>query len=297
MNELELIHTLKNAAFAGFAGPAIGDDCVGIAPGHIATTDMLMDGVHFDTRTTSIERIARKAVHVNLSDLAASGARPISLLVALALPRSWTTDDAAALLKHMGSAAAAFHCNIVGGDTNVWSGPLVINVTAIGSSHWRGQVTRDKALPGDVLFVTGKLGGSFQSGRHLDFIPRVCESQWLLDHFAVHAMMDLSDGLATDGRRLAEASQRDLIVAAGALPIQPHCTGTFATRLDQALCDGEDFELIFCVAPSDATRLQKLWPWPIELTQIGVAVQGPGQLFLEHNGRKTLCTKNGFVHA
>ena len=296
MNELDLIRALKQRSDAGLRSAALGDDCVEIAPSCLATTDMLLDRVHFDTQTMTLDAIARKAVMVNLSDLAASGAKPSSILVSIAVPHSWSTETALGFHKSMASAAAEFACAIVGGDTNVWSGPLVVSIVATGQSHWRGQIDRCGAAPGDTLFVTGKLGGSLLSGRHLTFTPRIHESQWLLDHVSILAMMDLSDGLATDARRMADASSVDFILMNDAIPIHSDCPGTPDQRLDQALCDGEDFELFFSAPPEAAAYLKTHWPWPIPLTAIGEVAAGKGNVWLKNENGVVPLTKQGFVH-
>jgi thiamine-monophosphate kinase len=296
VNELELIHRLKDIKTAGLCSQVIGDDCVEIAPRLLATTDMLMDQIHFDTSTTALACIARKVICVNLSDLAASGAVPSSILVSVALPKSWSTETALAFHRHMAEAAAQYGCAIIGGDTNVWQGPLVVNIVATGKMHWRGQIPRNGAAPGDSLFVTGKLGGSLLSGRHLTFTPRTQESQWLLDHVSVHAMMDLSDGLASDARRMAQASNVDFILRQEAIPIHSDVQGSPPERLDHALCDGDDFELLFAVKPDVAGYLQTHWPWPIPLTAVGDVVAGDGTLWLKDATGVAKLTRQGFVH-
>lgn len=297
MNELDFIGSLKSQSLPGLRSAVLGDDCVAISPQHLATTDMLMDQVHFDSHTTSLELIARKAVCVNLSDLAASGAKPESILVSLAVPYSWSTATALGFHEHIANSAAQYGCSIIGGDTNVWRGPLVVNIVAIGKMHWRGQIDRSGARPGDLIFVTGSLGGSLLTGRHLTFTPRVAESQWLLDHVPLRAMMDLSDGIATDARRMAEASQVDFLLSRDALPIHADCTGTTVQKCEQAFCDGEDFELLFCVNPQDIAVLAQTWPWSTPLTHIGEVVAGNGKVWMKEARGLTPLTKQGFVHS
>lgn len=299
MNELQFIEFIRNQPFRGIDPEAMGDDCALIKLPNsdlVVTTDMLMDKVHFDTDTTSLELIARKAINVNLSDLAAAGATPHTILVSLALPNTWTTSSTLTFMKHLGSAAAVFDSKIIGGDTNVWNGPLVINIVAHGIAHWRGKMTRGGAQPGDVIFVTGSLGGSLTSGRHLNFTPRIIESKWLLNHFSVHAMMDLSDGISSDARRLATESNVDIVLNAEQIPIYSSCQGTTEDKLNQALCDGEDFELLFSMSPSAVDALVARWPWPTQLTPIGKVTSGDGKLWLQKSGIKELWTKVGYVH-
>lgn len=299
MNELHFIAALRKQNWIGISPDSMGDDCASIdamQTRFIVTTDMLMDKVHFDTDTTSLDLIARKAVNVNLSDLAAAGASPHSLMVSLAIPKIWRTETTLEFMKSLGTAAAAFSCEIIGGDTNVWDGPLVINVVAHGLPHWRGKVGRSGAKPGQLLFTTGFLGGSLQSGRHLTFQPRVHEARWLLDHFKIHAMMDISDGIASDARRLARESKVDIVLDPTQIPVNPSCLGSTEERLSHALCDGEDFELLFCIDQVDRDQVTASWPWSIPLRQIGIIVAGDGKLWLERKGRKEEFTKNGFVH-
>ena len=172
---------------------------------------------------------------------------------------------------------AEFGCGIDGGDTNSWAGGLVINVTVTGTPHHRGVVTRSGAQSGDVVMVSGgQLGESLRSGRHLTFTPRVREAQWLLDHFTIHSMMDLSDGLATDAPRMAKASDTKFIFDSRAItPDQ--------TFLHQAFCDGEDFELLFTCDPDTATAIETQSLWPCGFRRIGRIEAGSG-VYMESEG-------------
>ena len=256
----------------------IGDDAAVVDLGSsrlVTTTDLLIDGVHFRTEEHTPDQIGRKALAVNLSDLAAMAARPVGAVVSFALPRQAasesrdaarglaTEDLAKRLIDGMAPLAAEFACPIVGGDTNTGPGPLVVSVTAFGEPTEHGLVRRNGARAGDTLLVTGPLGGSLL-GKHLDFTPRVAESLRIVGSgLEVTAMMDLSDGLALDLRRLCEASGVGAVIDADAVPTsreaEAMATQTGRTAFDHALSDGEDFELLLAArfdrADETASRL------------------------------------------
>ncbi len=211
MNELKLIETLKAlcpttpAVILG-----IGDDAAILASparATLACTDMLMEGTHFLLPAASPEEIGHKALAVNLSDIAAMGGAAQSALVSLALPTARANADfVSGIYRGMSALAQEFKVAIVGGDTNIWQGPLVLSVTVLGEAHPKGTVKRSGAKVGDKIFVTGPLGGSISS-HHLNFRPRLTEAKLLMDTFELHSMMDLSDGLAKDLREIAGQSQ------------------------------------------------------------------------------------------
>ena len=200
----------------------------------------------------------------NLSDIAAMGGRPRWAVVSLGLrprtPVRWVEQ----LYRGLRAAADPFDCVIVGGDTtHVRREPFVV-VALIGDVERARVARRAGARVGDAVFVTGTLGGS-RAGKHLRFRPRVREAQWLVRHCRVHAMMDVSDGLASDLRRLVEASGVGFDLAGDRVPR----TGT----LRAALGDGEDFELVFTVAAGAAARLRQAWPFRLRLTEIGRVIR------------------------
>jgi thiamine-monophosphate kinase len=141
----------------------------------VATTDMLMDGVDFDLSQHTPERIGRKALAVNLSDLAAMAARPLAALVSVALPRSGGLSLGQRLIEGMLPLASQFDCPVAGGDTNSWTERLVISVTVLGEVAEGQAWRRSGAIPGDALVVTGTFGGSIL-GKHFDCVPRVREA-------------------------------------------------------------------------------------------------------------------------
>src|SRR5438105_215385 len=185
-----------------------GDDCALLAPSAhpwLVTTDMLLEGSHFRLAEAGPRRIGRKAMAVNLSDIAAMAGRPVAAFVSVGLPRPGASQMAEAIYEGMRELAGAFDTALAGGDTNAWNGGLVLSVTLLGHPTSPGPVRRAGAQPGDWLLVTGPLGGSLL-GKHLDFTPRVREAMQLQQCAQLHAMIDISDGLAADAYHLCEES-------------------------------------------------------------------------------------------
>jgi thiamine-monophosphate kinase len=281
----------------------IGDDLAGVrAPSTelLVGTDMLMDGVHFDAAGHSPEQIGRKALAVNLSDCAAMAVRPLWAVVSVALPDSWSMEQAQGLFLGMEALARAQDCAIVGGDTNSWPRPLVVNV-AIMAAPWEGiaPVRRNGMAAGDAVWVTGRLGGS-RLGHHLDFEPRVDEAHLLAQGLgpALHAMIDLSDGLSTDGHRLAAASgvgiefdQRALeaVLSDAAL----RAAGEDGrSALAHLLDDGEDYELLLAVDQSGPAEVALPCPW----ARIGVATEERGLWLRGPDGGRVAVQAGGWEH-
>jgi thiamine-monophosphate kinase len=309
MGEFAFIDWLRQrtpAAGRVLLGP--GDDTAvlrwpGGADGLI-TTDMLLEGSCFRLAEThpgapgagTARQIGRKAMAVNLSDIAAMAGVPIAAVVSVGLPRRGGRALAEELYLGLREMADAFDTAIVGGDTNSWDGPLVINVTLLGEATPRGAVRRQGARPGDWLLVTGPLGGSLQ-GKHLDFTPRVREALALHAVVALHAMIDISDGLAADVAHLCAESNVGAVLRADAIPIADAARALTdgRTPLEHTLADGEDFELVFAVTPADAQTLLRTPPIP-GLTVIGECVAEKG-LWLEEDGRRRPLPPLGYVHA
>ncbi|UCF32611.1 MAG: thiamine-phosphate kinase [Phycisphaerales bacterium] len=237
----------------------IGDDMaiVQTSAGQVLlASDMMLDGVHFDSSRHDLRLIGRKAVACNLSDCAAMAVKPLASTVSVAWPRDRSPDDAKKLFEGMDEIAREYGLALVGGDTVSWDQPLAIDVSIAGVPYEGIKpVTRSGARVGDILYVTGPLGGSVHSGHHLTFTPRVREARALAEALGsrLHAMMDLSDGLALDLHRLCQASGVGAIVEERRLEavISEAATAAAAnsgrTAIDHALSDGEDFELLFTV--------------------------------------------------
>lgn len=300
--EFSLIDWIRHRAADHAAVPVgIGDDAALVrssADGLLVTADMLMDGVDFDVRTTPHELIGRKCLAVNLSDIAAMAGRPLAAFISLALPRHGGRELAEHLYRGLTALAAEFDVAIAGGDTNTWDGPLVVNVTLLGAPPSRGPVLRSGARPGDWLMVTGRLGGSL-GGRHLTFTPRVREAAALLAAADLHAMIDLSDGLASDARHIATESQVGVVIDADRLPIHddvdpalPH-----SERVLHALRNGEDFELLFTVSADDGARLLARTDIGVPLTRIGEVIAGDENHLRAADGTLRPLPHGGWEHA
>ncbi len=300
MGEFEYIDWLRTRTPAHprvLVGP--GDDCAVLGLGWLVTTDMLLEGSHFRLHEAGPRRVGRKAMAVNLSDIAAMGGRPVAAFVSVGLPRG---PDTAALAEELylglRELADAFGTSIAGGDTNTWAGGLVLSVTLLGEPGPQGPILRRGARPGDWLMVTGPLGGSILS-KHLDFTPRVQEALRLQEHATLHAMLDISDGLAADVHHLCAESDCGAVLSADAIPISDAARRLQdgRTPLEHALSDGEDFELVFAVSPADGERLLAEQPIPdIRLAHVGV-VTAEKTVLLEQAGKLQPLPARGYAHA
>ncbi len=279
----------------------IGDDAAVVEWGSqsgLLAADMLLDGVHFDTTNQSPVAIGRKALAVNLSDVAAMAGVPRFALVSLALPRSASAELAAGIFEGLKSIADEFNTAIVGGDTTSWDGPFAINVSIVGDVVGGRAVTRSGAKPGDWLFATGELGGSLL-GRHLTFTPRVREAQALHQTVNLHAMIDVSDGLVADLYHILEESRVGAILDAAAIPISTAArqSGDDRSPLEHALGDGEDFELLFAVSPDDGAELVSENPTGTRLSRIGEITVEQTCLLKTETGELKPLRRLGWAHA
>src|SRR6476469_5207242 len=234
----------------------VGDDCAVVESGErgrftLLKTDCLVEGIHFaaDSRP---QDVGWKAMARPLSDFAAMSGLPQFALVTLIVPSQRDVTWVTRLYRGIEKAARKFEVAVVGGETSNIKGPAVISISVTGFVEQDRWVGRTGGKPGDELFVTGRLGGSLR-GRHLKFVPRIAESRWLTKNFRIHAMMDLSDGLGSDLPRLARASGVGFELEQNALPRNRGCT------IRQAIADGEDYELLFAMAPKDSRPLLTRW--------------------------------------
>lgn len=247
----------------------------------VVTTDLLAEGTHFLRGETSLARIGRKSLAVNISDIAAMAARPVAAVVSLLLPRDEAMSVAIGLYEGILPLATEFNVAIAGGDTNTWDGPLVVSVTVIGETTSRGALRRDGARPGDAIVVTGDLGGS-RSGKQFDFTPRIAEALFLHQHYDLHAGMDVSDGLSLDLARMCAASGCGAMLDLAAIPLSAvaqqlaQADPNGPTALARALADGEDFELLLAMPLAEAERLVAEQPLTTPLTIIGSCIDQPG---------------------
>ena len=308
MNEFELITRLTRSLPANDSVVVgVGDDCavldLGI-PGRLLLfkCDAVVEGIHFTTDTPA-GQIGHKALARCLSDIAAMAGTPTSAVVTLALPDKFDVKQVEAIYAGMNTLAARHGVSIVGGETTRNPGRLLISIALLGTVRRGSQVLRSGAKPGDAIFVTGKLGGSL-AGKHLDFEPRLVEARWLAEHFSLHAMIDLSDGLAGDLRHILIASGVGAELLSAAIPISRAAKLRAKTEspaqpaLLAALSDGEDFELLFTLASRSAVHLLDAWKseFPdLPLTCIGKVLAEPGLTIREKHGVRKLDAQ-GYDH-
>ena len=233
---------------------SIGDDAAVVKGGggnyRLYTVDMLIESVHFK-KNEDYKKVGYKAMAVSVSDIAAMGGVPKYALVSVGLPRKNIDRAARSLYAGIARCAKKFDIAVIGGDTNR-SSTLVIDVFMVGEVEPKKLVLRSGAKPGDHIFVSGPLGGSLR-GRHLVFEPRVRQARFLVDHFKVTSMIDLSDGLAMDLNRLVSASNVGALVFENKIPKTAPVVSTA-----HALSDGEDFELLFTLSGVNSLKLCQL---------------------------------------
>ena len=248
----------------GFEG--IGDDCAVLPMGDEAllfTSDMLNEGVHFLTDKSTAFQIGYKALMVNISDVAAMGATPVATLLSLALPEERFGEWSHSFMKGYYEASKKYGVKLVGGDTTKSDSGVCISVTAIGRAPKANIKRRSKAKVGDVVMVTGELGASSAGLRdvlegklrtrnakiHLMPEAQVLEGEWLGKQEAVHAMCDISDGVASDLQHILDESKKSAIVSA--LPVAK------GAEWSDAFGGGEDYKLLITVDKSQADDLAK----------------------------------------
>lgn len=247
-----------------------GDDCAVVATEHgpwqLLKTDCLIEGVHF-LPGSDPALVGRKAIHRAVSDIAAMGGEPRHALVTLAVAADRTLGEVEGWYRGMVAAATAAGCSIAGGETSrLPEKGALLSIAMTGLVAPEHCVLRSGASRGDIIAVTGRLGGSFESGRHLTFSPRLAEARWLVEHARPTAMMDLSDGLGSDLPRLARASGGGYRVEPAKIPCHP------GVGVERAIGEGEDYELLATFSPATFATLPARWAvaFPdVPLTAIG----------------------------
>jgi thiamine-monophosphate kinase len=248
---------------------APGDDCAVVETQDrrkllVLKTDCVIESVHFSRGTNALD-VGWKAMMRPLSDFAATSAVPHFALITLMVPKQTEVAWVKELYRGLRRAATRFEVSIVGGETSSTPGPIAISTSVAGFVEKDRWLSRRGGKVGDDLFVTGWLGGALEQ-KHLQFIPRIAESRWLTKNFSIHAMMDLSDGLGTDLPRLARASKVGFKIDTEKLPL------TRGAKINNAISEGEDYELLFAISPRHRSRLQRGWAkkFPnLPLTRIG----------------------------
>jgi thiamine-monophosphate kinase len=300
----------------------VGDDAAVVEPARnlleVVTTDAMVEGVHFDRAFTPPAAIGHRALAANLSDLAAMGAAPRSALLSFVLPPALPLADFDAMLDGFMALAAAHGVTLIGGNITRSPGPLLVDVTAIGTVRRRRVLTRAGARPGDEVWVSGEIGSAAaglqslsagapdrqaMAGCEAAFLtpePRVRLGCLLGRNRAATSSVDLSDGLADGLHQLAAASATGLVVDAAAIPLADAARGWFEGRggdpVLAAIAGGDDYELLFTVRPRERRRLDgvRRQARGVPLTRIGVVVREPGVVLAR--GGMSGPVPSGYIH-
>ncbi len=334
VGEFGLIDRIRKRATSGRRGAVrigIGDDAAVVRPGALsellATTDLLLEGIHFDLSYTDFYSLGWKSAAVNLSDIAAMGGEPRFCLTALGISSGVKPEQVLDFYRGVNDLLGMHHAELIGGDTCASRTDLFISVTVIGEVKRGRAVLRSGARPGDLIFVTGTLGDAaaglellsrgvrqtskgrqipqrkpsrheaYLLKRHLRPEPRVSEGMALSRSGCASSMIDISDGLSSDLLHICKQSGVGAEVREGAIPLSPalirmqeHLT---RPGLTHALSGGEDYELLFTVPPS---RLVKLRSLALPVTQIGMVRKGRSLVLIGQDEKKRTCGPCGFDH-
>ena len=316
LGEFALIRRIQQqAGSAEHLLMGIGDDCAiqrqTAGQELLTSTDLLIEGVHFDLRWTSFEDLGRKSVAVNISDIAAMGGTPQSLFLGVASPTTIDSDQLQQFTTGFLAEAKRYSVVLAGGDTCRSAGPLIISVTVQGIAAKNTAIRRSGAAPSDAIYVSGCLGDSalalhqLQQGeqplpalaiRHHRPPARVSLGQILSGQQLASAMLDVSDGLLADLGHIAENSQVGADIEMSKLPL----SADFQTALqgesnliDLALTGGEDYELLFTSKRQDLEQRSDLNP---RVRRIGMVTAEQGIRCHQPDGQLYQCTRGGFDH-
>jgi thiamine-monophosphate kinase len=278
----------------------IGDDMAQIALPHgasvLITTDMLLDGTHFDLKTATLHQVGYKSMAASLSDCAAMATIPLAAVAAVGLPHDFGERQLKELHEGILSAADKYDCPLVGGDITAWQndGPFVICVSMLSRPGNSPPIRRNGARAGDAICVTGSLGGSLR-GRHLSFEPRVQEALKMTSLVTLNAMMDLSDGLSSDLNRICHQSGVGALIEAASIPISEDAR-LETDPLRAAINDGEDFELLFTLGPAQWDKLRWVWDDPVPVTRIGTITDTGRMQIQTADGQISDLEPHGYEH-
>jgi thiamine-monophosphate kinase len=308
MNEFELIARLtKSLPTNQNVVTGAGDDCAVLDFGlpdqlFLFKTDAVVEGIHFK-KDAPPKKIGHKALARCLSDIAAMAGTPVAALVTIGLPENFEPGFVEKIYGGINALAQKHGVAIAGGETTMNPKCIFISIALLGTVGRKKQILRSGAKAGDAIFVTGELGGSLV-GKHLEFEPRLHEARWLAENFSIHAMIDLSDGLAGDLRHLLKSSHVGAELLKSAIPISRAAKETArknpSTKLPfiAALTDGEDFELLFTVASGDAVKL--LDAWKKRFPKLGLRCIGKitadENVTIRDKDTALPLTEHGFVH-
>jgi len=321
LGEFGLIDRIGKSATrnAKKAPVGIGDDAAALllSPSStlLATTDMLIEGVHFDLRTTDLYSLGWKAAAVNVSDIAAMGGVPRFCLTSIGMPPSLTVEDIMEFYRGVTTCLKKFGAMLVGGDTCASPKNFVISVTMLGESERKRMITRSGALPGDLIYVTGTLGDSaaglelLTAGsrlqapgakrlieKHLRPVPRVAEGRKLALSGLASAMIDVSDGLSSDLGHICEQSGVGAEVFADRIPLSKELRSVSSLGrpvLAYALSGGEDYELLFT---SPVEREMEIMSLRLRATVIGAITRTRGMRLVTEQGESHSLAPGGYDH-
>ena len=309
MNEFSFIEYLKkNVPLSGRVRVGIGDDAavIDVDKGKklVVSTDVIVENVDFRIAELSPEKIGRKALAVNLSDMAAMGATPTAFVVSIGKPKRITIAWLKRFYNGLLELARQYDVACIGGDFS-GSREFFASVTIFGEVSAHQFIKRSGAMQGDWIGVTGTLGGSLRR-HHWDFTPRVREGLFLAKRLTPTAMIDISDGLLQDLVHILKASKVGAVLDLDAIPVSADAcrfnAGNKAKALARALGDGEDFELLFTVTPWKKKALEKRWKkrFPkVPLSWIGKIEGKRTQVNWSVNGKAVAAPKiqqKGFTH-
>jgi thiamine-monophosphate kinase len=298
----------------------MGDDAAILksSPGKllIFTTDTVMENVHFDLRYCSFKNVGWKSMAANLSDIAAMGGTPLAGLVSLGLPKRIKVEQVLELYSGMKSLSSKFRCPIVGGD--IFSSPkgLVVTISLLGEVEKKLFKTRSGARVGDLIYVTGVLGGAeaglrilrkskakknSNTKKHFNPYPRVSESRLLVRNLKITSMIDISDGLSSDLHHICEESKKGALIYAEKIPVSRKiirfCRSWNLSPLNLTLGSGEEYELLFTLNPEEEEKIKRMAKGKFKVTLIGeIRKKEEGVKILDLDGRIRNLKKSGYTH-